>query len=402
MPVISRDGTTALLTTPITVPEEVSGEGEDLLTDTPEEIKGELGSLPSGLEAEVTGPAGFAADAVEVFNDINSTLLLATAGLVLVLLIVIYRSPIFWLIPFFSVLLAEVTTRGLGYLLAEAGVTVTGQSGGILPVLVFGAGTDYALLMVSRYREELRKHEDKHEAIRITMRRTGPVILASGGTVMAALLTLTLAEVKGTSGLGPIGALGIAMAMISMLTILPALLAIFGRRAFWPYVPRFGSEGADETHGRWRRVAECVARGPRRVWVGTTAVLVVLAGGLAFLNSDLTTGNMFRDDVDSTQGQELIEASFPAGANAPTNVLVTDPSKVEDVRVAVAGAPGVALVAPGAEQGPAGSKLELTLSEDPYSTAGFDLIPGIRGAAQGAAGGDALVGGPTAEEYDLR
>jgi putative drug exporter of the RND superfamily len=399
---ISRDGATALLTTPITVPEEASGDAEDLLTDTPEEIKAVLGSLPGGLEAEVTGPAGFASDAVDVFNDINGTLLYATAALVLVLLIVIYRSPIFWLIPFISVLLAELTTRGLGYLIADAGVTVTGQSGGILPVLVFGAGTDYALLMVSRYREELRRHQDKHAAIRVTMHRTAPVILASGGTVIAALLTLSLAEVTGTSGLGPIGALGIAMAMLSMLTILPALLAIFGRRAFWPFVPRLGSEGTDETHGVWRRIADWVARGPRRVWVGTTAVLAVMIAGLAFLNSDLTTGNMFRDDVDSVQGQELLEAGFPAGSNAPTNVLVSDERRLDSVRAAVARAPGVAEVSPKVERGPAGAKLEVTLDEDPYSTAGFDLIPGVRDAARAVAGDDVLVGGPTAEEYDLR
>jgi putative drug exporter of the RND superfamily len=399
---ISGDGGTALLATPITVPEEASGDAEDLLTDTPEEIKAELGSLPGGLEAEVTGPAGFAADADEVFNDINGTLLYATAGLVLVLLIVIYRSPIFWLIPFFSVLLAELTTRGLGYLIADAGVTVTGQSGGILPVLVFGAGTDYALLIVSRYREELRRHEDKHDAVRVALRRTAPVILASGGTVMAALLTLSLAEVSGTSGLGPIGALGIAMAMVSMLTILPALLAIFGRRAFWPFVPLVGSEGTDETHGVWRRIAEWVARGPRRVWVGTTALLAVLISGLVFLNSDLTTGNMFRDEVDSVRGQELLEAGFPAGSNAPTNVVVTDQGKLAAVRAAVAEAPGIAELSPQAERGPAGAKFEVTLDEDPYSTAGFDLIPGIRDAAHAAAGDDVLVGGPTAEEYDLR
>jgi putative drug exporter of the RND superfamily len=148
--VVSEDGATALLTTPITVPEEATGDAEDVLTDVPEDIKAELRSLPPGLEAKVTGPAGFSADAVDVFNDINGTLLFATAGLVLLLLVVIYRSPVFWMIPFFTVLLAEVTTRGLGYLIADAGVTVTGQSGGILPVLVFGAGTDYALLMVSR------------------------------------------------------------------------------------------------------------------------------------------------------------------------------------------------------------------------------------------------------------
>jgi putative drug exporter of the RND superfamily len=399
---ISGDGATALLKTPITVPEEASGDAEDLVTDTPEDIKAELNSLPSGLQAEVTGPAGFAADAVQVFDDINGALLFATAGLVLVLLIVIYRSPIFWTIPFFSVALAEVTTRGIGYLLADAGVTVTGQTGGILPVLVFGAGTDYALLMVSRYREELRRHEDKHDAIRVTMRRTGPVILASGGTVMAALLTLSFAEVTGTSGLGPIGAMGIAIAMLSMLTMLPALLTVFGRRAFWPFIPRVGSEGADVTHGIWRRIAEWVARGPRRVWIGTLAVLAVMITGLTFLNSDLTSGNMFRDDVGSVRGQRLIEAGFPAGTNAPTDILVTDDSKVEAVRKAVARAPGVAQVSPRVERGPAGSKLEVTLVEDPYSTAGFDLIPGIRDGAQAVAGDDVLVGGPTAQEHDLR
>ena len=129
-------------------------------------------------------------------------------------------------------------------------------------MLVFGAGTDYALLMVSRYREELRRHEDKHDAVRVALHRTSPVILASGATVMAALLTLSLAEVNGTAGLGPIGALGVGLAMVSMLTMLPALLTLFGRRAFWPFIPRFGSQGPDETHGAWRRIAEWVGRGP--------------------------------------------------------------------------------------------------------------------------------------------
>ena len=157
--------------------------------------------------------------------------------LVLILLVLIYRSPIFWTIPFFTVLFAEVCARGFGYLLAEAGVTINGQSGGILPVLVFGAGTDYALLLVSRYREELRRHDSKHEAMQIALRNAGPAILASGLTVMAALLVLVFAEVNGTAGLGPIGAMGVGLAMIFMLTMLPAALVIAGRRAFWPFVP---------------------------------------------------------------------------------------------------------------------------------------------------------------------
>jgi putative drug exporter of the RND superfamily len=400
-PIPSEDGRAVLLVTPITV-EDGTNEAGELLVDATDDIRTHLEDLPEGLEAKVSGPAGFSADAIEVFDSIDGTLLYATAGLVLILLIIIYRSPIFWLIPFFSVILAELTSRGLGYLLAEAGVTVTGQSGGILPVLVFGAGTDYALLLVSRYREELRRHEDKHDAVRIAMRTAGPAIVASAATVMAALLTLTLAEVTGTSGLGPIGALGVGLAMVSMLTILPALLAITGRRAFWPFIPRYGTEGIDETHGLWSRIAAGVGRRPRRVWIGTTALLAVLCLGLTQLNSDLTSGNGFRDDVDSAEGQKLIERSFPAGANAPTNVVVTDESKLAAVREAVAAAPGVASINPREERGPTGVKLEATLEEDPFSTAGFDLVPGIREAARSAGGDAVLVGGPTAEEFDLR
>jgi putative drug exporter of the RND superfamily len=241
-----------------------------------------------------------------------------------------------------------------------------------------------------------------YAAIGVALRRTGPVILASGATVIAALLTLSFAEVRGTAGLGPIGAVGIALAMVSMLTMLPALLAVFGRRAFWPFIPRFGSEGPDETHGGvWRRIAGWVGRGPRRVWIGTIAVLAVLAVGLVQLNSDLTTGNQFRDQVDSVQGQELLADGFPAGANAPTNVVVTDGSKLHEVRAALTQAPGVAEIGR-TEQGPTGTKLEVTLAADPLSTAGFDLIPGVRDAVHAAAGDGVLVGGPTAEEHDLR
>ena len=399
-PVFSQDGTTALLSTPIDAGNG-SDEDAEILRDETDFIHDQITDGPPGLEAKVTGPAGFSADAIDVFSDINGTLLYATGLLVLVLLIVIYRSPIFWLIPFFSVLIAEVSSRGFGYLLAEAGVVVTGQSGGILPVLVFGAGTDYALLLVSRYREELRRHEDKHEAIRVAMRTAGPAIFASGLTVIAALLTLSLAEVNGTSGLGPIGAMGVGLAMVSMLTLLPSLLAVFGRRAFWPFIPRVGTHGTDETHGAWRRIADWVGRGPRRVWIGVLAVLAVMAIGLVDLNSDLTSGNGFRNDVESVQGQELLSEAFPGGTNAPTNVFVTDPADVRPVREALRGAPGVAQVGP-VESGPPGTNIQVILDRDPYSTEAFDLIPGIRDRVHAVADGNVLVGGPTAEEHDLR
>ena len=226
-PVFARNGNAALFVLPIRATGD-SDRFENGVQSVRDRVSGEKG----GLVVKVTGAGGFSLDAIKVFGSINGTLLGVTATIVLILLILIYRSPIFWMIPFFTVLLAESSARGFGYLLAEAGVTINGQSGGILPVLVFGAGTDYALLLVSRYREELRRHEDKHEAMRVALQTAGPAILASGLTVIVALLTLSLAEVNGTAGLGPIGAMGVGIAMISMLTMLPALLAICGRRAF--------------------------------------------------------------------------------------------------------------------------------------------------------------------------
>jgi RND superfamily putative drug exporter len=250
-PIPSKDGAALLVVTPVV---DVGGSGDEFLNsvnsirDRAHRLRGD------GRQVEVTGAAGFGADAIDVFSDINGQLLLAAGGLVLILLILIYRSPIFWMIPFFTVLFAETSARGLGYLLAEAGVTINGQSGGILPVLVFGAGTDYALLLVARYREELRRHDSAHEAMQLALRTAGPAIFFSGLTVMAALLVLTLAEVNSTAGLGPIGAMGIAMAMLFMLTMLPALLVVCGRRAFWPFVPD-GPAGPVPPHSlRWRRI----------------------------------------------------------------------------------------------------------------------------------------------------
>jgi putative drug exporter of the RND superfamily len=321
--------------------------------------------------------------------------------LVLVLLILIYRSPIFWLIPFFAVVVAEVGSRGLGYLLSELGVTVTGQTSSILTVLVFGAGTDYALLIVARYREELRRQEDKHAAAATAMRTAGPAIVASAATVMLGLLCLGLAEVKGTSGLALIGAMGIGLAMLVMVTLLPALLAIFGRRAFWPFIPHFGDEGADATHGFWRRVAERVGYRPRRVWIGSTIALAVMALGLVFFDSGLTTGNGFRNEESSTRGQDLVAEAFPAGANVPNTVLVPNPDQADAVRAVLRRRPEVASLGP-VETGPPGARFDLTLRADPYSTEAFDQIPDLRRAAERVGGEDVLVGGPTAEEHDVR
>ena len=334
---------------------------------------------------------------------------MAAVGIVFVLLILIYRSPLFFWIPLIAVGFAEITTRAVGYGLTELGVTVNGQSSSILSVLVLGAGTDYALLLVSRYREELRKHEDKHEAVALAMRTAGPAIFASGCTVIAALLCLSIAQVEGTAGLGPIGAMGIAVAMITMLTLLPAMLAITGRGAFWrpPMfgwsngVPHFGDTGADETHGTWRRVGNRVARNPRRVWIGTAAMLTVMALGLLTIDTGLTQSDAYREKVESIEGQELLSQSFPAGASAATEIIVPDPTDVEAVTAAAEDFDGVAQVRP-ATEGEGGVLLSAVLEPNPYSTEAYDLIPDLRAALKEAGGQDVLVGGPSAIEHDVR
>ena len=396
-PIRSEDGAAALLTAQI----HANGEGETITRPVDQARAQVESSAQPGVETAVAGGAGLSADAIDVFDSINGTLLLATAGIVFLLLLIVYRSPIFWFFPLFAVGVAELATRGVGFGLTEIGVTVNGQSAGILPVLVFGAGTDYALLLVARYREELRLHDDKHEAMGEALRRAGPAILASGLTVIAALLCLLLADVEGTAGLGPIGATGIAIAMVSMLTLLPAILVIAGRWAFWPFVPHVGDEAADETHGVWRRIGEWIGRGPRRVWVGTVAVLLLMT--LGWLNADtgLTQTSGFRDDVESVRGQDMIAESFPAGASAPVNVIVPDAEKAPAVAQALAELDSIDDVAV-AGRGPPGVLLQATLAEDPYATSTYDDIPELREVAKEAGGATVLVGGPTAVERDLR
>jgi RND superfamily putative drug exporter len=388
----------------------ITGDGEsETILDPIDDIREMVSDPGGGLEVKVTGPAGFAADAIKVFESINGTLLLAAVAIVFVLLILIYRSPLFFWIPLIAVGVAEITTRAVGYGLTELGVTVNGQSSSILSVLVLGAGTDYALLLVSRYREELRKHEDKHEAIALAMRTAGPAIFASGCTVIAALLCLSIAEVEGTAGLGPIGAMGIAVAMLTMLTLLPAMLAITGRRAFWRPaifrwsngIPHYGDTGADETHGAWRHIGNRVARNPRRVWIGTAAMLGVMALGVLTIDTGLTQSDAYREKVESIEGQELLARSFPAGASAATEIIVTDRADVEAVTAAAEDFEGVAEVRP-AMEGEGGVLLNAVLEPDPYSTEAYDLIPGLRAAVKEAGGPDVLVGGPSAIEHDVR
>jgi putative drug exporter of the RND superfamily len=395
---LSEDGTTALVVNQLTG----TGEGDDILDPVDAYRKAVSEDRSDGLQVKVAGPAGISADAIKVFEGINGTLVGAAFLLVIVLLIIIYRSPVFWFFPILAVAFAEITARGIGWALTEAGVTVNGQSSAILSVLVIGAGTDYALLLVARYREELRRHEDKHEAMAIALRRAGPAIFASGLTVCAALLSLSLAKVNGTAGLGPIGAMGIAVAVVVMLTFLPAILLIAGRKPFWPFVPRVGDTASDETHGFWRRVGDGVARKPLTVGLVTSVALLVMALGILNFSTGLTQGNQFRDSVESIEGQDLIAKAFPSGTTAPADIVIPAGGDVAAVARAAQGVEGVASVpARLVAQDDRATQLAAFLAVDPYSTAAYDVIPRLRDAVHDAAPG-ALVGGPSAVERDLR
>src|SRR5246127_1567361 len=244
-----------------------------------------IASGSPGLTVHIAGPLGYAADSGKAFKGIDGVLLFSALAVVIVLLLVTYRSPTLWLLPVISAGVALVSAQALIYLLAaHAGLTVNAQSAGILDVLVFGAGTDYALLLTARYREELRRHEDRHEAMRVALRRAGPAIIASAGTVILSLLTLSVAGLKSTRGMGPVLAIGVGVALVAMLTLLPALLVIAGRWVFWPVRPAFGS-AEPTTRGFWARIGRRIAVRPRVVWITTALILGVMALGLIGLKA---------------------------------------------------------------------------------------------------------------------
>ena len=368
------------------------------LIDGVDAMRARLGEGSGGLDIRVTGGAGFTADAVKVFGDINTKLLLGTVIVVALLLLLSYRSPFLWLVPLLTVAFAEQTTRAMAYGLAKAGVVINGQTGGVLTVLVFGAGTDYALLIVARYREELRRHEDKHEAMQLAWRRVAPAILASSATVVAGLLCLALAKLNSNKGLGPVSALGIALAVSAMLTLFPALLTILPRGVFWPFVPRFGSEPKEQS-GVWARMGERVSRRPRAVWITTSIVLAALGVGIVKLNTNLSQIDAYRGSVQSVQGQRIVAAHFPAGSTATTDVVVKPPSHLAPAVAAARTTPGVAEVLP-PQTRPDLAAFSVVLSSDPYGKQAFETIDRLRASVKRAAGPGALVGGQSAIQLD--
>jgi putative drug exporter of the RND superfamily len=354
----------------------------------------------NGLTTHVTGPLGYAADNAKVYKGVTGTLLYAALAVVIVILLISYRSPVLWLLPVISSVAALLTAEAVVYLLAaHAGLTVNEESGAILDVLVFGASTDYALLIVARYREELRRHDRRHQAMATALRRAGPAIIASGSTVVIALLMLSFAQLGSTKGLGPVLAIGIAVGMLAMLTLLPALLVIFPRGIFWPYKPTYGSP-EPTTRGLWARVGWSIAPRPRLVWITTAVILGILALGVTGLKANgLTNAQSFRGHPDSVTGETLLAAHFPAGAGQPV-IVVGSPNAAAPLRAAFAATPGIAQVTPPVVRG-GYAYLQGTLTVPPDSQAAYATIDRARAKVHAVPGGHALVGGNTAVNLDI-
>ncbi|MGX1560095.1 MMPL family transporter [Streptomyces sp. NPDC055506] len=392
-PIPSEDGEALMTIVPL--------DSEDGITDKVDELRAVAGAnAPPGVDVEVGGPAGSLADSVAVFDGLDTTLLLATGLVVAVLLLLTYRSPVLWLLPLVSVGFAAVLTQVVTYLLAKhAGLPVDPQSAGVLMVLVFGVGTDYALLLIARYREELHRHEDRHEAMRFALRRSGPAILASAATIAVGLSCLAFADINSSRSLGLVGAVGVVCGFLAMVTVLPALLVSTGRWVFWPFVPHHGTP-VRKPRTIWSRVGAAVALRPRWSWLASVAVTGVLALSAAGVSMGLTQAEMFQDKPESVVAQERISAHYPSGASDPADI-VTRTDRTAEVRAAASSVAGVARVENDTARTPDGelTTLSVVLKDAPDSRAAKDTVDALRDAVHPM---NALVGGTTAEALDTQ
>jgi len=367
----------------------------------------------SSIETHVTGPGGIFADLFGAFGSIDTQLLKTTLIVVALILIVVYRSPFLWIIPLFTAALALAFATMIVYYLAKANVIdLNGQTQGILDVLVLGAATDYALLLISRYREELHLHHSRFTAMRVALRGVVEPIVASGSTVIAGLMVLLLSDLSSNRGLGPVGSIGIACAMFAALTLLPSLLVLCGRWIFWPKKPRFDSED-EKLSGLWAKVGDLVDRKPKPIWISTALLLVIFAGFSFTLKSDgLAQTDAFTTRPDSVIGLEKLGEHFPSGEGTPVEIVIKE-SDLQPSIAAISKVANVASVVPVTNFDRATMQptkevkvvdgnvlLYATLEVPADSTEAKNTIPLIREAAK-SVNETSLVGGQTAIGYDV-
>ncbi|WP_220183320.1 MMPL family transporter [Sphaerisporangium album] len=442
-PVFSPRGDVALVIVPLSA---------DLpnvrLADAVGRIRAEArAGLPPGARVEVTGGAGFKADLTAVFSGADVTLLAVTASVVALLLLLTYRSPWLWLVPLTVIGVADqAAAKIVAFLTRTTGLTVDDSTLGITSVLVFGAGTNYALLLIARYREQLRVHDDRHVAMTAAVRSAAPAILASSATVTLALGTLVFALSPFNRGIGLAGAVGIVTAVVYALLVLPAAMVIFGRALFWPFAPRLGRPDPART-GLWSRVGTAVSRRPLVMALGSMAVLAVLTLGVTGIHSGLSQTEQFRERVEAMAGQETLTRAFPAGNAQPVPsespqpvpadspqaapaesarpvparsaqptpvgsaqpvsvgggqpvVVIARTAAAERVRAAASGVSGTRVIL--GERTPEYTRVDVVLAAPPGTEAAFQTIREVRTAVHAVPGADAVVGGTDAADLDER
>ena len=440
-PVFSADGTAASIYAPLTAKQKgVAVDGDQLSSAETALISTVTKSLPAGLKVYPAGPGGLLVAFISAFGGLDGTLLLAAGGIVILILLLVYRSPVLWFFPLFCAVLALGLSAMVIYFLAKGGVlTLTGQSQGILSVLVLGAGTDYALLLIARYREELHNYPNRFDAMIKAWKESAPAIFASGITVIIGLLCLSFSELNSNKSLGPVAAIGIGCTLVVMMTVLPVLLATAGRWVFWPRRPTTHTAApVPGTTGIWGGVARFIGRHHRPAWIGAAAVLLLCLLGIGSLKTNgLTVSQGFTNTPDAVIGQQIYDAKFDKGVGAPA-VITTNAAAAPQVLAAAAAVPGVsaepggvcvqldyaklsALGAPGkggASSRPAAAgcppaALQITpingktvisaiLTDSYDSPAAYDTIARLRTAVHAVPGADALVGGQSAATLDVR
>ncbi len=375
-------------------------DGWNAIPDVADEIR-DIAQIDGG-EVHLAGFGGQAADSAAAFEGIDTDLIMITLAVVVVILLFTYRSPILWLLPIICAVVANTIATGLVYLLAKyADLTVNGQSQAILSILVIGAGTDYALLLVARYREELRRHEDRHEAMAFALHRAAPAIFASAATVALGMLCLSFAELNSTAGMGPVAAIGVTVTFVVMVTLLPALLVICGRWVFWPKRPAFQS-AEPTSDGFWARVGRSISHRPRRVWVVTTGLLLLACLGLFSLDaSGLSTEDTYTKEFDSIKGQKLLD-EHGLSDNSNTIQVVTNAGQVDAVIASLGDVDGLGEPLPPQPLSDDRVYFEATIDADISSSTAADTVEASRDAVHGVEGAEALVGGGSAFYLDTK
>ena len=385
----------------VVVPIDAGKDGWLIMPALADHIRDIAATDGNGMTTHVAGYAGLAADQAEAFEKIDGALLLAALGVVIFILLLTYRSPVLWLFPVICVVLALSSAQGVIYLLAKyADLTVNAQTRSILSVLILGAGTDYALLLVARYREELRRHTDRHAAMAEALHRGGPAIIASGATVIAGMLCLLVAEMNSTQSMGPVLAIGVGVVLLAMVTLLPALLVIMGRWIFWPVRPTVGSQEPTAT-GFWAKTGWAISRRPRTVWVGTSLVLAAMALGTVTLDArGLSNDEQFVGTPDSVRGEQVIEEHFASVADNNLQIVATAEAadQVVETVSAVEGVNPDAIAVAGEREGTA--LILAGIEDSAFSAQAYATVERVRDAVHQIPDADALVGGNAAINWD--